>query len=139
MTQAVPNVERGMRHKEHFRTAVYPTPFHPRTNLVLIHQQGEEYFDDKPTGRSKSKGWNQVSYECTVSVELAKRFEIDEDDDDEDRPRKRKSNPDDKFSLKVCDCTYKTEIEGEELTGSMVNFTELAMMICPDVDEEHWR
>jgi aminomethyltransferase len=45
MTQAVPNVERGMRHKEHFRTAVYPTPFHPRTSQLNVLNEWHRWKD----------------------------------------------------------------------------------------------
>lgn len=96
---------------------------YPKTNLVIIHQWGEEYFDDKPTGRSRSKGWNGVSYECTASVELEK----DPEEDGQD-----------KFVARVVDCTFKTEIEGEELRGKKVNFKRVAGLICPDRDSEHW-
>ena len=45
MTQAMPNVERGMLHKEHFRTAVYPTPFHPRTSQLNVLNEWHRWKD----------------------------------------------------------------------------------------------
>lgn len=93
------------------------------TSLILVHRLGEVYKNDKPTGISKSKGWGDVAYHCTVSVEMGKDY---------------KEEGVDKFWLEVTDCTYDTRVEGEELRGKSISFTKLAMMIYPESDSADW-
>jgi len=94
-----------------------------KTNLVLVHRTKDEYVDDKPSGETVPRGYEDIAYECTVNVELLKDRTIE-------GPKK--------FKLVVTDCTFNTTIEGDELSGKMVNFCDLAMLIAPESEPEDW-
>ncbi len=95
-----------------------------KTNLVLVHRTKDEYGDDdKTTGETLPRGYEDIEYECTVSVELMK-----------DRTLQGAK----KFSLRVSDCTFNTGAEEQELKGKMVNFADLAMLIAPESEEGDW-
>jgi len=93
------------------------------TNLILIHKLAEVYKDDSPTGITKSKGWGEISYECTVSVEMGKD---------------PKAEGLDKFWLFISDCTFSTKVEGMEMRGKEISFANLAQLILPTSDPSDW-
>lgn len=93
------------------------------TNVLISHTVKEIYKDDKATGEYKLAGWGDTRFRANVAVMLDKD------------PLEKGA---DKFTLTVTDCRHNTSVEGETLTGKMINFTELAMLVMPDSSESDW-
>jgi hypothetical protein len=93
-------------------------------NLILIHKVGDEYVNDKRTGKKIRSGYKDTGYIVQVNANLWKVPE-------EEYP--------DRFHLQITDCRQNPECEGTELTGDMVNFATVATMVFPESELEDWQ
>lgn len=96
-------------------------------NLIVLHRIKDEYFTTKnregkdvanKTGAKIMAGFSQMKFETQVHLRMFK-------DDGE-------------FCAEVVTCRQNPDIEGMVLSGDVLSFTGLGLMVYPDSEEEDW-
>lgn len=110
-----------------FRDQVYGVAYNNDCNLIVLHKLKAEYVNDKRTGNFERSGFSDTGFVVQVEV-LAYRVPADE----------REGSDDLGFRLRVESCRQNPSIEGEILSGPLLNFPALASMVFPDTSPEDW-
>ena len=98
-------------------------------NVILLHQVKKEYANNQPTGDYERAGFSKVGYLVQVLIKMTTKDLMTEDGKTFDRRQ---------FGFRIMDCRHDPALNGLELTDDFCNFTNLAMALFPDTDEEYW-
>jgi len=102
-------------YKEVFVKAAYES----NANVIFLQRLKRRYINDKATSDFDQAGYSGVPYDVQVNC----RTYIDEHS---------------QFALYVDNCRQNGLMRGTVLTGEMLNFQMLAMMVLPSVDPTAW-
>ncbi len=94
-----------------------------RTNLILLHKMSDEYINNESTGRKKRKGFSDTGYLVQLNAHCYRQ-------PGQDVP--------DCFHMTVTDCRQNAEMTGLDLSGTDLNFQQLAMQVFPGTIESDW-
>lgn len=96
-------------------------------HLCLPHRDGDEWSNNKPTGRREIKGWGQIEFECSVVL------------------HHRLDKGSREWKVDIEKCTPNATLLGvagkAEATGLVdetISFPALAALVYPDQDPEVW-
>jgi|SRR5580765_7728549 hypothetical protein len=111
-----------------FRDQIYGAAYNSDCNLIVLHKLKAEYLNDKKTGNYERSGFSDTGFVVQTEV-LCYRVGVDE----------REELGDLGFRLRVESCRQNPSIEGEILSGPMLNFPFLATLIFPDTTLDDWQ
>jgi hypothetical protein len=102
-------------YKETFIKASYES----NANVIFLQRLKKEYINDKTTGRYEQAGFSGIPFDVQVNC----RTFIDDQG---------------QFSLFIDNCRQNGLLRGTFLTGDILNFPTLAMMVLPSLPPEVW-